>query len=44
MHEGAVTLNSDGVILYANSHFANMVNIPLQKVIGTHVFKCVVAR
>jgi len=35
MHEGAVTLNEDGRILYCNSYFANMVNLPLQKVIGT---------
>jgi len=35
MHEGAVTLNEDGTILYCNSSFANMVNLPLQKVIGT---------
>lgn len=35
MHEGAVTLNEDGTILYCNSYFANMVNVPLQKVIGT---------
>jgi len=35
MHEGAVTLNEDGTILYCNNYFANMVNLPLQKVIGT---------
>ncbi|MBC7887233.1 MAG: PAS domain-containing protein [Ferruginibacter sp.] len=35
MHEGAVTLNEDGIILYCNSYFANMVNHPLQKVMGT---------
>ncbi|SKC77600.1 sensor histidine kinase [Ohtaekwangia koreensis] len=34
MHEGAVTLNKDGTILYCNSYFATMVNCPLQKVIG----------
>jgi two-component system CheB/CheR fusion protein len=34
MHEGAVTLNKDGTILYCNSYFANMVSLPLQKVIG----------
>ncbi|HMJ48273.1 MAG TPA: helix-turn-helix domain-containing protein [Ferruginibacter sp.] len=34
MHEGAVTLNREGIILYCNSHFANMVCLPLQKVIG----------
>lgn len=35
MHEGAVTVNRDGIILYCNSYFANMLNLPLQKVIGT---------
>ncbi|RZA02218.1 MAG: PAS domain S-box protein [Sphingobacteriaceae bacterium] len=34
MNEGAVTLNHEGVILYSNASFANMVNVPLQKVIG----------
>lgn len=35
MHEGAVTLNKDGTILYCNSYFANLVKLPLQSVIGT---------
>ena len=35
MHEGAVTVNEDGSILYCNSSFANMVNLPLQKITGT---------
>jgi two-component system phosphate regulon sensor histidine kinase PhoR len=34
MNEGAVTLNHDGLILYSNSRFAGMVNMPLEKVIG----------
>ena len=34
MNEGAVTLNRNGVILYSNSRFAKMVNMPLEKVIG----------
>jgi len=34
MNEGAVTINHDGLILYSNSRFAEMVNMPLQKVIG----------
>lgn len=34
MTEGAVTLNKQGVILYCNSQFALMVNLPLSKVIG----------
>ena len=35
MHEGAITLDKKGIILYCNSFFANMVSLPLQKVIGT---------
>src|SRR6187200_306981 len=34
MKEGAVTLNSNGIILYCNSQFADMINLPLAKVIG----------
>lgn len=34
MKEGAVTLNEDGTILYSNSQFADMVELPLPKVIG----------
>jgi two-component system CheB/CheR fusion protein len=34
MKEGAVTMNRDGLILYSNSQFASMVNMPLTKVIG----------
>jgi PAS domain S-box-containing protein len=38
MNEGAVTLTRDGHILYCNNRFANMVNLPLEKVIGTTIF------
>jgi two-component system CheB/CheR fusion protein len=34
MKEGAVTLNKDEIILYSNSQFASMVDLPLSKVIG----------
>ncbi|MDB5003127.1 MAG: Alkaline phosphatase synthesis sensor protein PhoR [Mucilaginibacter sp.] len=34
MNEGAVTLNKEGLILYSNSRFAEMLNMPLEKVIG----------
>ena len=34
MHEGAVTLDQSGTILFCNSSFAKMVDLPLQKVIG----------
>jgi len=34
MHEGAVTLNQRGVILYCNAYFANLLNLPLEKTIA----------
>jgi two-component system phosphate regulon sensor histidine kinase PhoR len=34
MSEGAVTLNEENLILYANSSFAGIVNTPLEKIIG----------
>lgn len=34
MNEGALTLNQEGIVLYSNSRFAEMVNEPLEKVIG----------
>lgn len=34
MTEGAVTLNAQGMILYSNSQFARMVDLPLSNVIG----------
>src|SRR6187399_1818949 len=34
MKEGAVTLNRKGIILYSNSQFADMINMPLAKVIS----------
>src|ERR1700730_2786087 len=34
MNEGAVTINREGLILYCNTKFANMVDMPLEKVIG----------
>lgn len=36
MNEGAVTLNSDGVIVYSNSSFASAMKLPLERVIGVH--------
>ena len=35
MHEGAVTVDKEGTILYANFYFSNMVKFPLQKITGT---------
>src|SRR5258705_7790444 len=37
MKEGAVTLDSNGIILYSNSQFADMINLPLTKVIGLSI-------
>jgi len=34
MTTGALTLNHDGVILFSNSRFAKMVDLPLEKVVG----------
>ena len=34
MKEGAITLDSNGIVLYCNSRFADMINLPLGKVIG----------
>jgi len=34
MKEGAVTVNQDEIILYSNSQFAAMVDLPLSEVIG----------
>jgi two-component system phosphate regulon sensor histidine kinase PhoR len=34
MKEGAVTLNEDDIILYSNSRFAAMVDLPLSQVLG----------
>lgn len=37
MQEGAVTLSSDGLILYTNRRFADMLGIPLDRVISTSI-------
>lgn len=41
MTEGALTLNREGIIQYCNSKFATMVNLPLEKVIGSSFFQFV---
>jgi PAS domain S-box-containing protein len=38
MNEGAVTLSSDGTILYCNDRFAEMVETPYQKIIGDSIY------
>lgn len=37
MQEGAVTLFEDGTILYCNQRFADMVQVPMESIIGTRV-------
>ena len=37
MQEGAVTVSSDGMILYCNQRFAEMVKGPLEKVISSNI-------
>ncbi len=37
MSEGALTLTAEGMILYANKRFAEMLKMPLEKVIGTAI-------
>jgi len=36
MHEGAITLDEYGTILYCNHHLATMLKKPLQKIIGSN--------
>jgi signal transduction histidine kinase len=37
MQEGAVTISQEGMVLYSNRRFADMVNMPLQQVISTKI-------
>jgi two-component system, OmpR family, phosphate regulon sensor histidine kinase PhoR len=39
MNEGAVTLSIDGIILYCNNKFAELLKVPLESVIGSAIFK-----
>ncbi len=39
MSEGAVTLNEENLILYCNSQFSKLVQLPLEKVIGQSFFR-----
>jgi len=36
MNEGAVTLSKEGVIIYSNQRFADLVNEPIEHVIGSY--------
>ena len=38
MNEGALILEMDGVILYANNRFAEMLKMPLENVIGSMIY------
>jgi PAS domain S-box-containing protein len=37
MFEGAVTLTAEGTVLYSNARFADMMRLPLEKVIGGQI-------
>ena len=39
MNEGTITLASDGTILYCNHHFAELLKMPLQAIIGTSIYR-----
>ncbi|HEY1263503.1 MAG TPA: histidine kinase [Terriglobales bacterium] len=41
MNEGAATLSSDGILLYANTRFAEMLSMPLERLIGHSLQKLV---
>jgi PAS domain S-box-containing protein len=41
MNEGALTLTHEGVILYSNAQFADMVKAPLEQIIGEQIFSFV---
>ena len=38
MQEGALSLASDGTILYGNLHFAQMMEVPHSRIVGTSLF------
>ena len=38
MNEGAATIRSDGVIFYCNSRFADLLNFPLERLIGSSIY------
>ena len=39
MNEGTATLACDGTILYCNRHFAELLRMPLQAIIGTSIYR-----
>lgn len=42
MDEGAVTLSLDGLVIYCNQRFAELVNEPIERVIGTYFKRFIV--
>ncbi len=38
MNDGAITISTDGIILYCNYHFAEMAKYPLEKIIGSSIY------
>ncbi len=44
LNEGAATLSDDGTIFYSNQRFADMLGTPLDKLIGTSVYRFVASR
>ena len=42
MNEGTATLTYDGTILYCNRHFAELLRMPLQTVVGTSIYRFIV--
>ena len=44
MSEGALTMAADGTILYCNSHFSELIGMPLNKIIGASIHDFVISR
>lgn len=44
MQEGAVTVTADGLILYSNQRFADMTDVPLERVISSQILQYVPLR
>ncbi len=42
MNEGAVTLGTDGTILYCNNRFGELIKEPIERIIGSGIYKFIV--
>lgn len=42
MHEGAVTLSAEGLVIYCNKRFSEQVNEPIERVIGSYFKRFIV--